>query len=87
MQVPHHGSKSSSSSDFLKQLSPEYAVVSAGYLNRWKMPVKSIRQRYIQQNIKILTSAEVGQVIITIDNNEVSDKNFVNDLRPFWFTH
>jgi len=87
LQVPHHGSKSSSSRDFLKQLAPQYAVVSAGYLNRWHMPVKSIRQRYIQQNIKILTSAEVGQVIISIDNKGVNNKNFVDVLRPFWFTH
>jgi len=87
LQVPHHGSKTSSSQLFLRQLAPQIALVSAGYLNRWRMPVKSIRQRYKDEKISLLNSAELGQVVVTIDENGLSVHTYVNDLRPFWFSH
>ncbi len=86
LQVPHHGSKTSSSEAFLKQLSPEIAVVSAGYLNRWRMPSMEIQQRYVDNNIQLLNNAKLGQIILTIDENGVSTRSFVNDFKPFWFT-
>jgi len=87
LQVPHHGSKTSSSQLFLQQLAPQIALVSAGYLNRWRMPVKSVRQRYRDEKISLLNSAELGQVLVTIDENGLSVHTYVNDLRPFWFSH
>jgi len=87
LQVPHHGSKTSSSQAFIKQLSPQLAVVSAGYLNRWYMPVASVKQRYLDENIQMLNTAEVGQVIVTIDKGGTRIQNYVDDLRPFWFSH
>ncbi len=87
LQVPHHGSKTSSSQAFIKQLSPQLAVVSAGYLNRWYMPVASVKQRYLDENIQMLNTAEVGQVIVTIDKGGTRIQNYVDDLRPFWFIH
>lgn len=87
LQVPHHGSKTSSTTPFLAQLAPKIAVVSAGYLNRWHMPVAKVSQRYQTQNINLLSSAEVGQVIITIDKDGISKRSYIDDLRPFWFSH
>jgi competence protein ComEC len=87
LQVPHHGSKTSSSQAFLSQLSPNIALVSAGYLNRWNMPVPIVRQRYHDSHIPLLNSAELGQIIITIDDKGINTKSYVNDLRPFWFSH
>ena len=87
LQVPHHGSKTSSSQAFLRQLSPEIALVSAGYLNRWYMPVAAVRRRYHDENIQLLNSAELGQVIITFDESGISRQTYVQDLRPFWFSH
>ncbi|MEI6895556.1 MAG: DNA internalization-related competence protein ComEC/Rec2 [Colwellia sp.] len=87
LQVPHHGSKTSSSQAFLQQLSPNIAIVSAGYLNRWKMPVAVVSQRYQDLNIPLLNSAVLGQIIITFEENDISTKNYVEDLRPFWFSH
>ena len=87
LQVPHHGSKTSSSQAFIRQLSPEIALVSAGYLNRWYMPVAAVRQRYHDENIQLLNSAELGQVIITFDESGISRQTYVQDLRPFWFSH
>ncbi len=87
LQVPHHGSKTSSSQAFLSQLSPNIALVSAGYLNRWNMPVPIVSQRYHDSNIPLLNSAELGQIIITVDEKGIRTQSYVNDLRPFWFNH
>jgi competence protein ComEC len=87
LQVPHHGSKTSSSLAFIKQLSPEFAVVSAGYLNRWYMPVASVSQRYLDEGVQLINSADVGQVIITIEGENIEVLNYAEDLRPFWFSH
>ena len=87
LQVPHHGSKTSSSQEFLSQLSPKVALVSAGYLNRWHMPVPIVSQRYQDGNIQLLNSAQLGQIIITVNEEGIRTQSYVNDLRPFWFSH
>ena len=87
LQVPHHGSKTSSSQAFLNQLSPDIALVSAGYLNRWNMPVPIVSQRYRDSDIPLLNSAELGQIIVTVDEKGIRTQSYVNDLRPFWFSH
>jgi len=87
LQVPHHGSKTSSSKSFIKQLSPQLAVISAGYLNRWRMPVATIKQRYLDEDILLLNTAEVGQVIVTMKEQSINVQSYTDDLRPFWFSH
>ncbi len=47
--VPHHGSNTSSLAGFIKAVSPEYAVFTVGYKNRYRLPSKKVVWRY-QQN-------------------------------------
>jgi competence protein ComEC len=44
--VPHHGSKTSSSAEFLAAVHPQTAVVQAGYRNRYGHPAPLVVQRY-----------------------------------------
>ncbi|THB68640.1 MAG: DNA internalization-related competence protein ComEC/Rec2 [Gammaproteobacteria bacterium] len=46
LQIPHHGSSGSSSAAFIKAVSPDYAIYSAGYKNRYKMPKDKILKKY-----------------------------------------
>ncbi len=87
LQVPHHGSKTSSSQRFLEHLSPQLAIVSAGYLNRWGMPVAEVRQRYKANNITLINNADVGQVNVTFTKKGYEQQSFTENLRPFWFNH
>ena len=87
LQVPHHGSKTSSSQRFLEHLSPQLAIVSAGYLNRWGMPVAEVRQRYKANNITLINNADVGQVNVTFTKKGYKQQSFTENLRPFWFNH
>ncbi|WP_284617427.1 DNA internalization-related competence protein ComEC/Rec2 [Aquabacterium humicola] len=44
--VPHHGSRSSSSEAFVRAVQPRFAIVQAGYRNRFAHPVPAVIARY-----------------------------------------
>jgi competence protein ComEC len=44
--APHHGSRTSSSPDFVQATHPRWVVYAVGYRNRWKFPVASVVERW-----------------------------------------
>ena len=58
--VPHHGSRSSSDKRFIVAVSPELAIISAGFNNRYKHPHPSVVQAYLNRNIAVYNSAQLG---------------------------
>jgi competence protein ComEC len=62
LQVPHHGSKTSSSAEFLAALQPMLALISAGYHNRFHHPDAGIAARYAARNIELPITAQTGFV-------------------------
>ena len=85
--VPHHGSKTSSSKKFIAHVNPKIAVVSAGFLNRWKMPVIEVVNRYQKQNIKLFNSAETGQIMLNFSKHGIEQYTYRENLWPFWFAN
>ena len=60
MLVPHHGSKTSSTPEFLDAVKPTIALVQAGYRNRFQHPVPEIMQRYSERSIQVISSPACG---------------------------
>ncbi|MEO6624194.1 MAG: DNA internalization-related competence protein ComEC/Rec2, partial [Burkholderiaceae bacterium] len=58
--VPHHGSKTSSSAEFLQAVAPRFAVVQAGYRNRFGHPASGVLERYREGNITVVDSPHCG---------------------------
>jgi competence protein ComEC len=58
--VPHHGSKTSSSDEFLDAVQPSVALVQAGYRNRFGHPAPPVMERYFQHGIAIVDSPHCG---------------------------
>ena len=54
LKAGHHGSKGSSSSEFLAHISPQIALISAGQNNRYKHPHQETLERFRVQNMTIL---------------------------------
>ena len=67
MIVPHHGSASSSSKEFLATVKPRLALVGAGYKNRWSFPKASVRDRYLTSGAGLLTTADWGSIEVEVD--------------------
>ena len=64
--VPHHGSKTSSSLNFLQQVMPKIAVISSGFKNSFHHPHESVVDRYRSLGIDVYNTAESGAVEIDV---------------------
>ena len=58
--VPHHGSKTSSSPEFLDAVAAHTALVQAGYRNRFGHPAEVVMARYQDRKIRVHDSAHCG---------------------------
>jgi competence protein ComEC len=63
--VPHHGSRTSSSAPFVAASCPVFALVSAGYRNRWGLPRREVVERWRAVGARLLTTADSGAIEIT----------------------
>jgi competence protein ComEC len=64
MQVPHHGSKTSSSAAFLDALRPDFAIVSAGWRNRFGHPNPLVVERYAAAGVALSNTAFDGAITV-----------------------
>ena len=60
--APHHGSASSSSMPFVRQLAPEVLVYSAGRANRYGHPHPRVVRRYTWEETRQLSTADHGAI-------------------------
>ena len=72
LKVAHHGSKTSSISDFLKLVNPEYAVISLGKNNKFKFPSALVLDRLNKLNVNILRTDENGAIIFKTDGKRLT---------------
>ncbi len=66
IKVPHHGSKNSSSWEFLEKITPCLAVISCGTDNRYGHPHMETIERYKAFHTRIFTTAETGCIEIEV---------------------
>ncbi len=58
--VPHHGSKTSSSAEFLDAVQPRFALVQAGYRNRFGHPSSPVLVRYDERLVTVIDTPRCG---------------------------
>ena len=71
LKVAHHGSKNSSSKEFLDVVKPRYAIISAGQKSRYGHPHRETIARLEEAECKIKSTQETGAVMIIIHKNEM----------------
>lgn len=69
LKVAHHGSKSSSTKDFLKKVNPQYAIISVGKDNSYGHPSDSTINRIKKYTNNIYQTKDYG-TIVTISDGE-----------------
>lgn len=71
LKVGHHGSKSSSSEEFLSALQPVLSVFSTGADNRYGHPSAEVVERFTELQLKTLNTAENGTIRLLYYNGEL----------------
>ncbi len=72
LKVGHHGSDTSSSNSFLKQVQPKIAVISVGRDNNYGHPKRNVLKRLQNLNAKIYRTDERGTILIISDGKTMS---------------
>ena len=73
LKVGHHGSRNSSSSQFLKAISPKYALISVGKNNKYGHPHTEVLDLLNQINAKIFRTDQIGAIILKCDNMDICE--------------
>ena len=69
--APHHGSRSSSSPDFVAATLPAQVVFSTGFANRWHFPVPEVVSRWRAAGACLLNTAEDGALQFDLQSSGV----------------
>lgn len=72
LKVGHHGSSTSSSYRFLREVSPQYAVISVGKDNEYGHPHDEVMSRLSDADITVYRTDIYGDIICTSDGKNVS---------------
>lgn len=76
LKIPHHGSLTSSSREFLNALRPQIAVVSAGRSNHFGHPVPEVLDRYRAGGAEIFRTDHDGAVVVDSDGYSIDVRTF-----------
>ena len=69
LKVGHHGSKTSSSEEFINEINPKYSIISVGKNNRYGHPNKETLENL--SDSKIYRTDEDGSIMFKIKNNKL----------------
>lgn len=67
LKVGHHGSRTSTTADFLDAVSPKYAVIMCGKDNRYGHPHEEVLARLTSADVEIYRTDVHGTVVFTSD--------------------
>ena len=68
IKVAHHGSKSSSTEDFLKLVQPQIALIGVGANNIFGHPNSEIIKRLENYNVKVYRTDEMGEIEMNVNS-------------------
>lgn len=74
IKIGHHGSKTASSTDFLKAVHPSIAVISVGRDNSYGLPSNEVVRRVKDSGAKLFRTDYDGTVVIESDGKKLSYK-------------
>ena len=74
LKVAHHGSSSSSTSEFIKETSPDVAVISCGYKNQYGHPHQSTLDTLEENNVLTYRTDINGDMIFYSDGSTITTK-------------
>ncbi len=77
LKIPHHGSDTSSSIEFLQAVEPDIAIIQVGKDNRYNHPHQNVIDRLNKEEIDIFRTDINGTVKIISDGNRYEIKSYL----------
>jgi len=82
--APHHGSRTSSSAEFLAAVRPAVAVIAVGYRNRFGHPNPAVLERYLNAGIMLRRTDLEGAVTVHLRPENIDIRSQRRDARRYW---
>jgi competence protein ComEC len=78
VKVPHHGSKTSSTDNFVLATKPSFAIISVGRNSMFGHPHKEVVDRWQSIGATVLTTGNSGTITISTNGKDLSLKTFID---------
>jgi competence protein ComEC len=78
LKVAHHGSKTSSTAEFLEKVKPQHAVISVAKPSPFGHPHSDAMERLKMTGARILQTSECGAITISTDGSDLRVETFIN---------
>ena len=85
--VPHHGSDSSSSLDFLAAVRPTLGLLAVGEGNRFGLPKPVVLDRYDRYSVTLHDSAGSGAISVRLGPGGITLRERLRQDRPRYWRH
>mgnify|MGYP003983634921 CR=1 FL=1 len=85
LKAPHHGSKSSSSQDFLYWVEPEVVVIQSGAENKFGHPHNRVLHRYEQLSSQVFRNDLSGVLHFSFDETSINQLRYRSNSFPQLF--
>jgi len=72
LKVGHHGSDSSTSTDFLRRVNPKYAVIIVGEGNKYNHPSPSVISKLEEAGVEIYRTDLLGTIVFCSDGQNIT---------------
>ena len=79
--IPHHGSNTSSGSEFIATVNPHLAINSSGAYNQFNHPTEQVKANYENLKIPIIDTQTSGRITL------ITPKNKTDSFKTFQFRH
>ena len=83
LKVPHHGSRTSSSADFVEAVHPRVAVISLGYSNRFHFPAPEVVDSYQKNGARVLRTDLDGAVEVDVGPKDATVRAYRTSKEAF----
>lgn len=85
IQVPHHGSRTSSTPLLLRHVAGSAALASLARYNAWRMPAREVVKNYIKNGYRWFDTGQSGQLRVQIYQGKWRIAGFREQIFPRWY--
>lgn len=77
IKVPHHGSRTSSTQEFIEAVNAKYAIISVGRTSPFGHPHKDVVDRWKAAGVNVMTTGTRGMISLSTDGRDLQIKTFL----------